>query len=155
MNAAERISQLDKLDANELCDKANEKLSALVDIMNKETILLREGHLKEAGELSAEKTQLSQDYVVLARAVKRASERLKRQAPKKLIKLQQQHESFATQMAENLRVLASAKKVAEDILTDVAKTVGKNSKPKTYDTSGHISNRNVELARGLSIDKAL
>ncbi len=155
MTASEKLSQIDQLEANELCAKTDSKLSQLVNIMNRETMLLREGHLKEAGTLTPEKTQIAQDYVMLARAIQREGKRLKAQAPESLSKLQQRHESLATQMAENLRVLATAKNVAEDLLSDVAKSVGANSKPKTYDTSGHLSSNSPEVARGLSIDKAL
>ena len=155
MSAAKRITQLNQLDAYELCDKTDRKLVALVDILNKETMLLRAGRLKEAGTLTPEKTQLCQDYVMLARTVKRESERLKKQAPEQLNSLQQRHESLATQMAENLRVLATAKTVAEDILSDVARSVSANAKPKTYNTSGYLSSESPDMAHGLAIDRAL
>ncbi len=155
MNAAQRLDQLDSLDANELCAKTDSKLSALVNVMNRETMLLRAGHLKEAGTLTPEKTQLSQDYVMLARAVKREAKRLKIEAPEQLNQLQARHESLATQMADNLRVLATAKTVAQDILSDVAKSVGASEKPKTYNDSGLLSSQKPQVARGLSIDRAL
>ena len=51
------------------------------------------------------------------------------------------HESLATQMAENLRVLATAKTVTEDVLTDVARMVGQQNRAKTYGTAGTMSRR--------------
>ena len=155
MSAATRLSQLDGLDANELCRITDTKLTALVDIMNRETMLLRAGHLKEASTLTAEKTQLSQDYVMLARSVQREGERLRKEAPIRLDRLQQRHESLATQMAENLRVLATAKTVAEDLISDIATTIGKNARPDTYNTAGHLSSSSPQIARGLSVDRAL
>jgi len=155
MTAADRIAQYDNLDATELCARADSALTQLVNIMNEETTLLRAGRLKEAGALTPEKTQFAQDYVTFARTIQREAERLRVQSPEQLNKLQQRHESLATQMAENLRVLATAKTVAEDLLTDVAKTVGGNTKPSTYGTSGQLSNTTPTVARGLSIDRAL
>lgn len=155
MTAADRLAQYDNLDATDLCARADNALTVLVNIMNQETTLLRAGRLKEAGTLTPEKTQLAQDYVAFARAIQRQTERLRAQAPEHLAKLQQRHESLATQMAENLRVLATAKTVTESLLTDVAKSVGGSEKPKTYGTSGQLTNTTPTIARGLSVDRAL
>ncbi len=155
MSARENIEQINNLPAEQLCAIAEEKLEALVDIMNKETMLLRAGHLKEASALTPEKTQFAQDYVMLARAIQREAKRLKNQAPENLNKLQQRHESLATQMAENLRVLATAKNVAQDILSDVAKAVGANSEPKIYNMDAKLNSDKAKMAKGLSINKAL
>ena len=57
----------------------------------------------------------AEDYTILARAVQRQATRLADSAPVALAKLRQRHESLATQMAENLRVLATARAVAEDL----------------------------------------
>lgn len=155
MTAATRLAELDNLDAAELCSRADSALSALVNVMNQETLLLRAGKLKEAGTLTAEKTQLGQDYVVLARSIQRESKRLAAQAPVELEKLQQRHESLATQMAENLRVLATAKSITQSLLTDVARAVGVAEKPKTYGSAGQVNNAAIPAAHGLSIDRAL
>ncbi len=155
MSAANRLAQLDNLEANDLCTKTSMALDALLDIMNQETMLLRAGHLKEAGVLTPKKSQMSQDYVTLARAVKREATRLKAQAPLAIEKLKIKHESLATQMADNLRVLATSRNVTQDLLSDVAKSVGNSQKPKTYNTGGIISTQNNAPIKGLSIDRAL
>ena len=155
MTAADRLAQFNNLDATELCTRADSSLTELVNIMNQETNLLRAGHLREAATLTPEKTQLSQDYVAFARAIQRETVRLRQEAPEQLQKLQKRHESLATQMAENLRVLATAKTLTEDLLTDVAKAVGVSEKPRTYGTTGQMTNTTPTVARGLSIDRAL
>lgn len=155
MTAANRLAALDKLPANELCTRADEALVELVDIMNRETTLLRAGHLKEAGELTAQKTQLAQDYVTFARTVQREGKRLSVEAPELLDHLRTHHESLATQMAENLRVLATARTVTETILTDVAKTVGKAQKPRTYGASGAMPSSTPSNLSGFSVNRAL
>ena len=73
MTAADRLSALEALDAETLCARAETALSALVEVMNRETTFLRAGHVREATALTAEKTQLAQDYVTLARAIQRAA----------------------------------------------------------------------------------
>lgn len=154
--AADRMATIDNLPATELCERADTLLSTLVDVMNRETTLLRAGHYNDAQTLSAEKAQLAQDYVAIARAVQRQGERLNTEAPEQFALLRAHHESFATQMAENLRVLATAKSVTEDILTDVARRVGNTSgQTRTYGADGSAPDSTAGQVSGLSVNRAL
>src|SRR5690606_2034296 len=125
MTAAQRIAALDDLPARDLIAFTEGTLRALVEIMNKETTLLRAGRHRDASQLSAEKTRLAQDYVTYSRAVQRQIDRLKAEAPDDVGMLRMGHERLATQMAENLKVVATARDVTEDILTDVAQQVAR------------------------------
>ena len=155
MTAASRLATLDALPAQELCSMAETTLAALVDVMNQETTLLRAGHIRQAGALTPEKSRLAQDYVGFARSVQRQGERLRVQAPDAVERLRLGHERLATQMAENLRVLATARMVTEDILTDVAKTVGQQDKAKTYGRAGTVVADPASMARGIAVNRAL
>ncbi|MCP8883523.1 flagellar protein FlgN [Devosia sp. XJ19-1] len=155
MTAAARLAALDALPAEELCSRAETALSALVDVMNQETTLLRAGHLRQAGQLTPDKTRLSQDYVTFARAIQRQGKRLAAEAPKAMDRLRAGHESLATQMAENLRVLATAKTVTEDVLTDVARMVGQQNRAKTYGAGGKVATDASSSAKGIAINRAL
>lgn len=153
--AAQRISNLNQTDPAELVARTTDALNQLVDILNRETTLLRAGHFRQAGELAAQKTQTAQDYVQLARTVQREAVRLKAQVPELLSQLRQRHESLATQMAENLRVLATAKSVTEDILSDVARSVGGAGQPETYGTSGKLGKEAGPSPAGFALNRAL
>lgn len=155
MSAAERIAELDTLPAEELCARTDSMLKALVKAMNEETTLLRTGKLKEAEAITAEKARVAQDYVVLARAVQRAAPRLKAQAPELLKRLRNQHESLATQMAENLRVLASARTLTQSLLSDLAKSAGPKHKPNVYSANGAVAQTPPATNNGLSLNKSL
>ena len=155
MTAAARLAALDSLPADELCRMAEIALAALVDVMNQETTLLRAGHMRQAGALTPEKTRLAQDYVGFARSVQRQGERLRREAPQALERLRQGHESLATQMAENLRVLATARTVTEDLLTDVAQIVGQQNRARTYGRAGTVAAEPAASAKGIAINRAL
>ena len=155
MTAAARLAALDSLPADDLCRMAEIALAALVDVMNQETTLLRAGHMRQAGALTAEKARLAQDYVGFARAVQRQGERLKAEAPQAVERLRLGHESLATQMAENLRVLATARTVTEDLLTDVARVVGQQNRAKTYGRGGAITADPAASARGIAVNRAL
>ncbi|HWU16376.1 MAG TPA: hypothetical protein VN155_01730 [Devosia sp.] len=155
MTAAARLAALDSLPASDLCQMAEIALAALVDVMNQETVLLRTGHLRQASLLTPDKTRLAQDYVGFARAVQRQSERLQAEAPQAVERLRAGHESLATQMAENLRVLATARTVTEDLLTDVAQIVGQQNKAKTYGRAGSVAVDPASAARGIAVNRSL
>jgi len=155
MTAAARLAALDSLPADELCQMAEIALAALVNVMNEETTLLRAGHLRQASILTPDKARLAQDYVGFARSVQRQSDRLKTQAPQAVERLRRGHDRLATQMAENLRVLATARLVTENLLTDVAKTVGQANKAKAYGRSGAMVSDPAASARGLAVNRAL
>ena len=155
MTAAARLAALDSLPAKELCAMAEATLTQLVDVMNQETTLLRAGHLRQAGTLTAEKTRLAQDYVGFARSVQRQGARLTQQAPEAIARLRQGHERLATQMAENLRVLATARNVTEDLLTDVARIVGQQNRAQAYGRTGTVASDPAASARGIAVNRAL
>ncbi len=155
MTAAARLAALDTLPAIELCELAETALDALVDVMNQETTLLRAGHMRLASTLTPDKTRLAQDYVGLARSVQRRGDHLKSEAPEAIARLRNGHERLATQMAENLRVLATARTVTEDLLTDVAVVVGQQNRAKTYSRAGTMATNADNSARGIAINRAL
>ena len=154
MTAAQRIAALDDLPAQDLIAFTEGTLRALVDVMNQETTMLRAGRHREAGGLGAEKTRLAQDYVGYSRAVQRQLERLKVEAPDGVGMLKRGHERLATQMAENLKVIATARIVTEDLLTDVAQQVSRSAQPKTYGASGQM-NQATGSKGGIAINRAL
>lgn len=152
--AAQRLAVIDEMPAAELCRRALETLESLVTVMNEETTLLRAGHLKDAGAVSGRKTVLAQDYVGLVRSIQRQTARLLREAPEDVKRLRAAHERLATQMAENLKVLATARTVTEAVLTDVAHAVAEKDRAKTYGANGTASQPAV-AARGLAVNRAL
>ncbi len=154
MTAAQRLAALDDLPARDLIAFTEGTLRALVDIMNRETTLLRSGRHREAGALGADKTRLAQDYVSYSRAVQRQLERLKQEAPDDIGVLRLGHERLATQMAENLKVIATAREVTEDVLTDVATQVARATKPKTYGAAGRLDQPQA-ASGGIAINRAL
>ena len=155
MTAAARLAALDTMPADALCQEAEAALTALVDVMNAETTLLRAGRMRDASQLTPDKTRLAQDYVGFARAIQRVEARLRQEAPGALDRLRQGHERLATQMAENLKVLATAKTVAEDVLSDVARKVGQQDRARTYGTAGVVASDPSAAARGIAVNRAL
>jgi hypothetical protein len=121
--------------------------------MNRETTLLRAARHHEAGLITADKTRLAQDYVTYSRAVQRQLERLKTEAPLDLASLKLGHEQLATQIAENLKVIATVRAVAENLLSDVASEVARSARPKTYGASGQLSAPHASTG-GIAVNRA-
>jgi hypothetical protein len=155
MTAAERIAATDDLEARALCAAAAEALATLIEVINEETTLLTAGRVRDAAALSGRKVQLAQDYVGWARAMERQADRLRTEAPDALDGLRQLNESFATQLADNLRVIATARQVTEDLLGDVAAAVGAGTRARTYGQTGTIGPRSTGAASGIALDRAL
>ncbi len=153
--AHERLEFQRQMDASTLCRSTKAALESLANIMNQETVLLRTGHYEEAANLSEQKAQIAQEYVGLARVVQHQSVRLFEQAPADLQTLQAEHEKLATQMAENLRVLATAKTVSQSVLGDVAKSVRKSERPNTYAPNGQMSTPAQAEASGIAVNTSL
>lgn len=154
-NAAQRLAVIDEMPAVELCRRAMDTLEALVTIMNQETTLLRAGRLKEASTLTGDKTALAQDYVGFVRSIQRQTSRLLKEAPEDVRQLRAGHERLATQMAENLKVLATARNLTDSMLTDVANAVGQKSRAKTYGADGEFTQDAKGGARGIAVNRAL
>lgn len=154
MSAAERIASLDDMPARDLIATTDGTLRSLIDIMNQETVLLRAGRHRDASTLTAEKTRLAQEYVGLSRSVQRQLARLSVEDAPGIALLKTGHEQLATQMAENLKVIATARAVTEDLLTDVAMQVGRNTAPTTYGVTGQM-NQTSKVSGGIAVNRAL
>ncbi|MCZ4272694.1 hypothetical protein [Maritalea porphyrae] len=138
-----------------VCADADIALHSLVDVTNKETNLLRAGKLLEASELAARKAELAQTYVGLARAIQSNAQEIKETAPHLLQKLQQGQAALATQMAENLRVLATAKSLTEEIVSSVASQLGQSNQTAAYGNTGRGTATQAASIKGVSVNTSL
>ncbi len=89
-----------------------------------------------------------------SRAVQRQIERLRAEAPGDIALLRNGHEQLATQMAENLKVVATVRAVTEDVLTDVAQAVARNARPRTYGATGELAGTRP-VSGGIAVNRAL
>jgi hypothetical protein len=154
MSAAQRIAAMDELPARDLVARTDATLRALIDAMNQETTLLRAGRHRDATALTAEKMRLAQDYVGLSRSIQRQLDRLRLEDPAGVSALKIGHEQLVTQMAENLKVIATARAVTEDLLTDVARQVGRGGAPTTYGVTGTVGG-SAPLTGGIAVNRSL
>lgn len=152
---ADPLTLLGDTDPAEFCDRAQSALDRLIEVMNNETVLLRAGNLAGATALTAEKTMLAQEYVHAARVIQSNAAAIRKAVPDAVERFRQGHAALATQLAENLKVLASARSLTRDLIGDVARRVGSNQAPSTYSDAGGRAEPPEVGARGISVDRAL
>lgn len=141
--------------ARELLGRLDAAMTALTDIVEEETRLVKAGALLAAGDLGPEKASRAADYIRLRDRVSRNRVGLATFAPAEVEAARRRHEEFAGLLKINLAVLATARDVAEDIVRNVSEAVGKSSGPATYGRTAAQRPAAVVSARGIAVDRAL
>lgn len=142
-------------DASELCRNARIAMRELLDIIQQETDHLQAGDVWKAAELQEEKTRRAESYFHFSRAVQANIYKLETIAPQALEEIKSQHDSMATDLAENLRIVAVARALTEDLISDVSKQLGQGRRPTTYSRTGAMAHKQLSNVEGLSVNKSL
>lgn len=143
-------------EAEAFCNALSGSMEALLSVIEMETGLVREGKLREAGELQAEKARLIHDYTRGMMAAKDHSVALGNLAPAAIQSLRRQHDEFQPVLRINLAVLATAREVTGNIVSTVARAVGARNAttPTTYGRTG-AAPTGPQSAQGIAINQSL
>ena len=143
-------------EAENFCAALSGTMDALLSVIEMETDLVRAGKLKEAGELQADKARLIHEYTRGMMAAKEHAVALGNLAPAATQSLRRQHGEFQPVLRINLAVLATARDVANNLVSAVAKAAGaKNAAaPTTYGRTGTAPS-GPQSARGIAVNQAL
>ncbi|MGB3864654.1 MAG: hypothetical protein WBA29_03375, partial [Xanthobacteraceae bacterium] len=120
------------IDPPRLAAEMSEVMSALFEVVERETDLIRAGRIADAMRLEADKAALARRYVSLVSALKVNQPQLRAVAPDLVAALQRQHETFRAMLQINLTVLATAHAVSEGVVRGVASEVQRRTMPQTY-----------------------
>ena len=123
-------------DARKLAESLMEVMSALLDVIERETELVRAGKVREAMALEGKKTELSRRYVGTIAHLKDSQSYLARATPELLAALHRHHDTFRAMLQVNLTVLATAHAVSEGIVRGVNAELQRRNVPNTYTASG-------------------
>lgn len=134
---------------------ARASMAQLIDILSRETTLLRAGQSFKAADLSQEKTTITQAYFQFVRAIQHNADLLNRLVPDELRAIRDSHQGLITQLSDNLRVIATAKTLSQDILNSVSSQIGQTQSPQTYGASGRMGGNAQPPNGGLAINRAL
>ena len=143
------------LDPPRLAAEMAEVMSALFDVVERETDLIRAGRIADAMQLEADKAALARRYVNLVSALKANQPQLRAVAPDLVAALQRQHETFRAMLQINLTVLATAHAVSEGVVRGVASEVQRRNMPQTYTASGQRAAPGPRHVTPLTVSRSL
>lgn len=141
-------------DAHVLLARLEASMEGLIELIEVETNLVREGKLFAASELEAKKTQYAQAYVDLMESARKQEQILHGMLPDNLEKLRVRHEDFKSLLQLNLAALQTARDVTRNLIQGVAKKMGQNQAPTTYGAYGTVNQQPQIAAPGLALDKS-
>lgn len=141
-------------DAHVLLARLEASMEGLIELIEVETNLVREGKLFAAAELEAKKTTYAQAYVELMESAQKQENVLRSILPENLEKLRIRHEDFKSLLQMNLAALKSARDVTHNLIQGVARKIGQNDKPTTYGAQGTINTYQQIAAPGITTDRS-
>ncbi len=140
--------------AEAVCARLSAAMRDLLAVVERETALVREGRLQEAGALQPEKAALISVYVRGMTYVKEHAVALGNLAPHHVEALKRQHGEFQPVLRINLAVLATAREVADGLIRQVAEAAAAFRSPRTYGPGG-AAPQSPGPAGGISVNRSL
>jgi hypothetical protein len=123
-------------EARKLAGNLMNAMTVLLDVIERETELVRAGKVREAMALEPQKTDLSRRYLGAVAHLKASQKYLTLTAPELLTTLQRHHGVFRGMLQANLTVLATAHAVSEGIVRGVNTEIQRRNIPNTYTAAG-------------------
>ncbi|MCA6116646.1 hypothetical protein J6524_17325 [Bradyrhizobium sp. WSM 1738] len=142
-------------EARKLAEELMEVMSGLLDIIERETELVRAGNVREAMRLEEKKGDLSRRYMITVENLKNGQKYLAQVAPELLATLRHHHDTFRAMLQINLTVLATAHAVSEGIVRGVNTEIQRKTIPSTYTASGQRTAPGPRNITPLSVSRSL
>ena len=143
-------------DAETLTAHYLEVMETLVDVLKRETELVRAGRLNAAAKLAEPKADLTRLYIADTLALRASHPHLSRiLPPAKLEGLRQRHDMFRALLQINLTVLATAHAVSEGIVRGVSGEIARKAAPQTYGASGRAVAPPKSAGQPLAVSRML
>jgi hypothetical protein len=141
--------------ARKLAEDLLDVMSALLEVVERETELVRAGKLRQAMTLESQKAELSRRYVRTVGSLKASQKFLARMAPELLAALHRHHDTFRAMLQVNLTVLATAHAVSENVVRGVNAEIQRRNIPSTYTANGRSAAPTASQLRPLSVSRSL
>jgi hypothetical protein len=133
----------------------NAAMDEIIELLERETALVRAGRLGDAAQLETGKAALSQRYYACVNRLKAALPQFKQNAPDALQRLQHKHDEFRALLQMNLTVLATAHAVSEGIMRGVSDELARKAAPSTYGATGRANAPGPGAAQPLAVSRVL
>lgn len=141
-------------DAHVLLARLEASMEGLIELIEAETRLVRDGKLFAAAELEARKSTYARAYVDLISSAQTQEEVLRSILPDNLEKLRMRHDEFKILLQMNLAALATARDVTRNIIKGVANRMGQSQVATTYGAQGRMTPQKNLAAPGITTDKS-
>ena len=142
-------------DANALAAHYISVMDSLLEVIQRETELVRAGRLPQAAALEPTKTELSRLYVADTLRLRANKAQLAQVAPQAMPELIRHHNDFRALLQVNLTVLATAHAVSEGIVRGVSGELARKASPQTYGASGRANAPDLRNAPPLAVSRVL
>ncbi|MEO1066710.1 MAG: flagellar protein FlgN [Pseudomonadota bacterium] len=141
-------------DAHVLLARLETSMEGLIELIEAETKLVRDGKLFAAAELEDKKTEYARAYVELMESAKAQEQTLRTLLPQQVDKLRVRHEEFRALLQMNLAALKTARDVTRNLVQGVARRMGQVEAPQTYGSAGTLTDQRRVLASGVALDRS-
>jgi hypothetical protein len=133
----------------------SEVVDELLDVLERETGLVRAGRLREARDLQAEKSALSARYLAQAQQLTAAHDQKLLSRSAQQTDLRRRLERLQSLMQTNLMVLATAHAVAEGLVRGAVGEMTRKRAPQTYGPGGRAALPPVRAAQPVMLNRNL
>jgi hypothetical protein len=151
----DRLRVITASEADGLVDAALDALDVIEPIIAEETTHLRDGRVRDALALQADKADAAARYQRALQDVKANMIALGRFMPPSLALLKRRHEAFAELMQFNMAVLGTTRTVSESLIRELAAEVGQGRQPQGYGAFGQQTAAYRPQATPLAVSKSL
>ncbi len=152
--AVPRVETAEAADA--LCVRLSETMTELIDVLVRETDLLKRGRPQDIAALHARKTALSAVMTSDMQLLARNTEFVKKAVPRRIAEIQDQHGNLQLSLSANQDALHAMKAVSEQILHTIAEKAGaKRSGPEVYGNNAGLAAPTPVRPAAISVDRSL
>jgi flagellar biosynthesis/type III secretory pathway chaperone len=130
-------------------------MTALLEVLEEETQLVRAGRISEVGRIAPRKSELARGYVADAELIKANGLYLARTLPREFDELRRRHEQFRALLQINLAVLATAHAVSEGIIRSAAGELARKAAPQTYGGNGRATAPGASACPPVAVSRKL
>ena len=113
-------SQRVRAAAQQLCSAVETRMDELIDLVDHETHLVRDGKLFAIKEMEPQKTTAAREFIAGLEAVKKIRPTLETHAPDAIYRLRRRHAEFRAMLQLSLAALATARNVSDEMLQSIS-----------------------------------
>ena len=142
-------------DAEVLMHRLTQAMDSLVGMIQAETLLVREGRLREAALIERQKGDFARSYVTDMTRLSASKAALAKVSPEHAKAFRERHAQFHDLLRINMTVLATAHAVSEDLIRGVSGELARKAAPQTYGATGRPSAPSKNAIQPLAVSLSL